>query len=176
MEDPDDCNVDTVGQLDRWVGECFRDAVLQLLADNDLAAASIAAVGSHGQTLRHRPHAERPFTLQVGDPNIVAAGTGITTVADFRRRDMAIGGGGAPLAPAFHQWLIGAGDVDRVVLNIGGIANITTLASDGTPPIGFDTGPGNTLLDGWIRQHRGIEYDHGGAWAASGRLSTGLLE
>ena len=100
---PAECTVDTIGKLDQWVGECFRDAAIALLGQQGVAAASINAIGSHGQTLRHQPHAARPFTLQIGDANIIAAGTGITTVADFRRRDLALGGEGAPLAPAFPR-------------------------------------------------------------------------
>lgn len=104
-QDPGSLAIDDIGQLDRAVGECFRDAANTLLANAGFAAADITAVGSHGQTLRHRPRGRYPFTLQIGDPNIIAAGTGITTVADFRRRDLAVGGEGAPLAPAFHNWL-----------------------------------------------------------------------
>lgn len=173
---PEQCDVDAIGQLDCWIGECFRDAVLELLTQSQTSRDQIIAIGSHGQTLRHQPRAKRPYTLQIGDPNIIAAGTGITTVADFRRRDLAVGGHGAPLAPAFHHWLFASDRIDRVVLNIGGIANITVLSSDGSEPLGFDTGPGNTLMDAWIRQHRNIGFDDNGDWATSGQVSSGLLD
>jgi len=172
---PEHCNVDTIGQLDRWVGECFRDAVLELLEQNNSSPDDIAAIGSHGQTLRHRPQGVRPFTLQIGDPNTITAGTGITTVADFRRRDLAVGGQGAPLACAFHQWLFGSDKVDRVVLNVGGVANITVLSAAGSAPIGFDTGPGNSLMDAWIQQRGNADFDDNGSWAASGQVSSDLL-
>lgn len=173
---PAECTVDTIGKLDQWVGECFRDAAIALLDQQGVAAASINAIGSHGQTLRHQPHAARPFTLQIGDANIIAAGTGITTVADFRRRDLALGGEGAPLAPAFHQWLFADAGSNRAVLNIGGIANVTLLLAGSSSVLGFDTGPGNTLLDAWCRQSLNKSYDEGGAWAASGEISQPLLD
>jgi len=172
---PEECTVDTIGKLDQWVGECFRDAAIALLDKQGVAAASINAIGSHGQTLRHQPRAARPFTLQIGDANIIAAGTGITTVADFRRRDLALGGEGAPLAPAFHQWLFADAGKSRAVLNIGGVANVTLLLPRSPTVLGFDTGPGNTLLDAWCRQSRNKPYDKGGAWAASGKILQPLL-
>lgn len=172
---PHECDVDAIGELDHWVGVCFRDAVIELLTNNGFRPDEVRAIGSHGQTLRHRPKASRPFTTQLGDPNIIAAGTGITTIADFRRGDMAVGGEGAPLTPAFHQWRFASDKVDRIVLNIGGIANITVLPADGSAPSGFDTGPGNTLMDAWIQQHRNAGYDDNGAWASSGQVSSDLL-
>jgi anhydro-N-acetylmuramic acid kinase len=173
---PAECAVDVIGKLDHWVGECFRDAALALLKQCNVSAADVAAIGSHGQTLRHQPHAERPFTLQIGDPNIIAAGTGITTVADFRRADVALGGEGAPLTPAFHQWLFADPEVSRAVLNIGGIANVTILLVSSKAVTGFDTGPGNTLLDGRARQDLEKPYDEDGAWAAEGTVSEELLQ
>jgi len=173
---PAECTVDVIGNLDHWIGECFRDAALALLKECDIAAAEVAAIGSHGQTLRHQPHAARPFTLQIGDPNIIATGTGITTVADFRRADVALGGEGAPLAPAFHQWLFADPDANRAVLNIGGIANVTLLLAASPIVTGFDTGPGNTLLDGMSRNHLDKPYDEKGAWAAEGTVSEELLQ
>ena len=122
------------------------------------------------------PSQDRAFTLQIGDANIIAAGTGIDTVADFRRRDMAAGGQGAPLAPAFHQWRFQNDTKSRCVLNVGGIANITILPSGSDAVTGFDTGPGNTLLDGWTRQHLGRRYDENGDFARSGVASVALLE
>ncbi len=170
---PASCTVDKIGQLDQWVGECFRDATLRLLTQANIEAKTIRAIGSHGQTLRHQPRAARPFTLQIGDPNIIAAGTGITTVADFRRRDIAVGGEGAPLTPAFHRWLFSSTEKSRAVLNIGGIANVTMLSSPTV--IGFDTGPGNTLLDGWTRNNLDEAFDNEGNWARSGTVSEPLL-
>lgn len=172
---PDKTTIDTIGDLDHWVGSCFSDATNTLLDAAATEPASVCAIGSHGQTLRHRPHAERPFTLQIGDPNIIANGTGITTVADFRRRDLAAGGEGAPLAPAFHQWLFADKNVARVVLNIGGIANITVLPGNDDDVSGFDTGPGNGLMDAWTQQEQNRPFDDGGAWARSGEIRPDLL-
>lgn len=174
--DPEHCSVDTIGRLDNWVGEMFRDAALELLARSKTEASRITAIGSHGQTLRHQPRVARPYSLQIGDPNIIAAGTGITTVADFRRRDLALGGEGAPLLPLFHHWLFSDDKLNRVVLNIGGIANITVLPAGSDDVTGFDTGPGNTLLDTWIQVCKGEKFDDGGNWAKSGKISSGLLE
>lgn len=176
MRDPESCSVDDVGTLDRQVGESFRDAALAVLAESGLAASDIAAIGSHGQTLRHRPDAPTPYSLQIGDPATIALGTGITTVADFRRADIAAGGQGAPLVPPFHQWLFGRSGGSRVILNIGGIANITVLGEGDETLLGFDTGPGNTLLDGWIQANLNKPYDRDGAWAASGRVEPELLQ
>jgi anhydro-N-acetylmuramic acid kinase len=124
--------------------------------------------------VRHRPSARHPFTLQIADPNIIAARTGITVVADFRRRDMALGGQGAPLVPAFHRFAFGHPSEDRLLANIGGIANLTLLPAVGDVR-GFDTGPGNVLLDAWSREHLHAAYDAGGAYASSGRLDEALL-
>lgn len=171
---PDSCGVDQIGTLDRQVGESFRDAALAIIADAGLAASDIKAIGSHGQTLRHRPDAAVAFSLQVGDPATIALGTGITTVADFRRADIAAGGQGAPLVPPFHHWLFGE-TANRVVLNIGGIANITILGETRDSTSGFDTGPGNVLLDRWSHQHLGKPFDRNGDWAASGAVEAELL-
>jgi anhydro-N-acetylmuramic acid kinase len=173
-QDPGICTIDMLGQLDRQVGECFADAAGDVLSKSRIAAEKIVAIGSHGQTLRHQPDAKPAFTLQIGDPSIVAARTGITVVADFRRGDMAVGGHGAPLAPAFHQWLFWHDTGNRVVLNIGGIANITVLPANG-PVTGFDTGPGNTLLDAWVQQHQNRDFDLDGTWASQGQASEKLL-
>jgi len=173
---PQQCSLDELGVLDRRVGTCFRDAALALLRDAGAAPRSVTAIGSHGQTLRHRPDLEAPYSMQIGDPATIALGTGITTVADFRRADIAAGGQGAPLVPPFHDWLFRRHDRDRVVLNLGGIANVTVLPRDGSALTGFDTGPGNTLMDAWCERHRGSPYDAGGEWAASGRVHTALLE
>jgi anhydro-N-acetylmuramic acid kinase len=173
---PAECTIDVIGNLDNWIGECFRDAALALLQENGIASGEIAAIGSHGQTLRHQPHAKRPFTLQIGDPNIIATGTGITTVADFRRADVVLGGEGAPLTPAFHQWLFADPNVNRAILNIGGIANVTLLLASSPIVTGFDTGPGNTLLDSMARRNLDKAYDKDGAWAAGGTVSEELLQ
>ena len=173
---PAECTVDVIGKLDQWIGECFRDAALELLKQSKTNAKDVVAIGSHGQTLRHQPHAERPFTLQIGDPNIIATGTGITTVADFRRADVALGGEGAPLTPAFHQWLFADPKASRVVLNIGGIANVTLLLAGSKTVTGFDTGPGNTLLDGNARKALKKPFDKDGAWAAEGNVAEELLQ
>ncbi len=173
---PESCTPDDYGELNTWVGECFRDAGLAVLEQNALKAHQVRAIGSHGQTIRHRPDAAHPFTLQIGDPSIIATGTGIDTVADFRVADMALGGEGAPLTPAFHEWLFRDDSACRVVLNIGGIANITVLPPGDIPVTGFDTGPGNTLLDAWVNKHQGVPFDDGGAWAASGSVDDELLQ
>ena len=161
--------------MDQWTGECFRDAALTLLADAQVAADQVTAIGSHGQTLRHQPDADHPFTIQIGDPTIIAKGTGITTVADFRRADMALGGQGAPLTPLFHEWLFRQAGSNSVILNIGGVANITTLPAADQTSSGFDTGPGNTLLDAWINKYRGESFDRNGSWAAEGTIDDDLL-
>ncbi|HKL61874.1 MAG TPA: anhydro-N-acetylmuramic acid kinase [Woeseiaceae bacterium] len=173
VADPASCDLDTLGRLDVQVGGAFAAAALRLLAEAGLEAGTVRAIGSHGQTLRHRPDAETPYTLQIGDPNVIVARTGITTVADFRRRDIALGGEAAPLAPAFHGWLFGGGPPAAVV-NIGGIANVTLV--DGDVRAGFDTGPGNTLMDLWVRRHRGEPCDRDGAFAREGTVSPLLLE
>jgi anhydro-N-acetylmuramic acid kinase len=174
--DPAACTVDTLGHLDHWVGECFLKAAERLIEKSGIDRAQVRAIGSHGQTIRHLPRAERPFTLQIGDPNLIAAGTGITTVADFRRRDLALGGEGAPLASGFHRTYLADAGENRVVLNIGGIANITVLPAHGGRVSGFDTGPGNGLLDAWVQHVKHEPFDAGGRWSDSGQAETELLE
>ena len=174
--DPAIHSTDDVADLHRDVGQCFCDAALALTRKASVDAKAVHAIGSHGQTVRHEPNAENPFSLQIGDGALISAGTGITTVADFRTADIALGGQGAPLAPAFHEWLFRRPGIDRVVLNIGGIANITFLPADESDATGFDTGPGNTLLDAWIRKHQGQRFDDEGAWAAEGTIDFDLLE
>lgn len=175
VNEPADTTVDIIGQLDRRVGECFRDAARALLDDAGIDASAVVAVGSHGQTVRHQPNLGNPFTLQIGEPSVIAKGTGITTVADFRRSDLACGGQGAPLTPLFHDWLFRQPGTHRVVLNIGGIANVTVLPAGKHVTTGFDTGPGNTLLDAWVRKHRDTPYDANGSWAAGGSVNEALL-
>ncbi|HKK22946.1 MAG TPA: anhydro-N-acetylmuramic acid kinase [Pseudohaliea sp.] len=168
-------DLDAAGAVDRQVAHAFADTALALLDHCGVAAGAVTAIGSHGQTVRHRPGGETPFTLQLGDPNTIAERTGITTVADFRRRDIAAGGEGAPLAPAFHRACFGAPGRRRAIVNIGGIANATLLDGE-TLLAGFDSGPGNTLLDAWCQRHRGAPYDAGGAWGAEGTVIPALLE
>ncbi|HEC19960.1 MAG TPA: anhydro-N-acetylmuramic acid kinase [Gammaproteobacteria bacterium] len=171
---PGDNEIDRLGQADIALGRSFAAAAQQLLKEAQMDASQVTAIGSHGQTLRHRP--DERFTLQIGDPNSIAQLSGITTVADFRRRDMAAGGQGAPLAPAFHAAFWGADGQARVILNIGGMANVTLLpGTTDTPASGFDTGPGNVLLDAWIQRHRQQAFDRDGRWAASGTVSEPLL-
>jgi len=173
---PVDQPIENIGSIDRQVGECFCDAALELLDKSGISAGDVVAVGSHGQTVRHQPDAVAPYSLQIGNPVTIAAGTGITTVADFRSADIAAGGQGAPLVPPFHEWLFGGTGHERVILNIGGISNVTLLSNDGSPVVGFDTGPGNTLLDRWVQRHRRTPFDHDGNWAASGACVNELLE
>ncbi len=173
---PLDVPLDTSGDLDRRVGECFRDAALAVIDIAGIDRREIVAIGSHGQTLRHQPNAAKPFSLQIGNAEIIARGTRTTTVANFRQADIAAGGQGAPLVPPFHQWLFGSTASNRVVVNIGGIANITILRGNGSDVLGFDTGPGNGLMDAWIRHHREQTFDQGGLWAASGSVNRSFLE
>ncbi len=173
---PVDEPIDAIGSLDRDVGACFRDAAAAVLATSGVHPADVRAIGSHGQTVRHQPDAIRPYSLQIGNPAVIADGTGITTVGDFRSADIEAGGQGAPLTPPFHEWLFRIPDRNRVILNIGGIANVTVLGPKGAPVIGFDTGPGNTLLDRWIHIHLGKTYDADGAWSAEGTCDELLLK
>lgn len=185
---PADNEIDRLGEIDIELSKSYAELVHRLLAKAELTASDICAIGSHGQTIRHRPHGctkKQPFTLQIGDPNTLAVQTGITVIADFRRKDMALGGQGAPLAPAYHAYMLGNrcdSDVDTsqdhykdncAVLNIGGIANVSIIQSDGVT--GFDTGPGNALLDYWFIKHKQGRFDEDGAWARSGTVIPGLL-
>ncbi|MFZ5756264.1 MAG: anhydro-N-acetylmuramic acid kinase [Pseudomonadota bacterium] len=176
LSKPGDNEIDRLGELDVLVGRHFAEAARTVLREAGVAAEKITAIGSHGQTIRHRPKATHAFTLQIGDPNTIAEYTGITTVADFRRRDIAAGGHGAPLVPAFHEAVFRSNDEDRVVLNLGGMANVTLLARDHHISVrGFDTGPANVLLDAWHDRHHGIPLDHDGNWGRSGSINEGLL-
>ncbi|MBM7062196.1 anhydro-N-acetylmuramic acid kinase [Pseudomonas sp. UL073] len=156
----------------RWV-ELAASGIHTLLRDQQLNATAIRAIGSHGQTVRHEP--ARGFTVQIGNPALLAELTGITVVGDFRRRDVAAGGQGAPLVPAFHEALFDNDQQPRAVLNVGGFSNLSLIE----PPQavrGFDCGPGNVLLDAWIQRHQGVDFDRGGAWAASGLVQPALLQ
>lgn len=165
------------GYLETRVGREFAAAARALLDSSGVAPARVAAIGSHGQTLSHGPDGPIPYTLQVGDPNSIAALTGILTIADFRRMDVALGGQGAPLVPLFHHALFAFPAQARAVINIGGIGNVTLLPGERAEQVrAFDTGPGNTLLDQWIRHSKGESIDLNGHWAGTGALNQPLLE
>lgn len=155
----------------RWV-QLAAQGIQQLLQQAGLTPDAIRAIGSHGQTVRHEPG--RGFTIQISNCALLAELTGITVVGDFRRRDMAAGGQGAPLVPAFHEALFG-NDCHRAVLNVGGFSNLSLLQPE-RPVFGFDCGPGNVLLDAWIARHQGKPYDADGKWAASGKIDAALLQ
>lgn len=176
-------DIDLLGHADAELARLYAEASLEVLEKNGLAPRDIAAIGCHGQTIRHRPPLQGnrnvfsqplPYTLQIGDPNRIAELTGITTVVDFRRRDIAAGGQGAPLVPAFHAYALSSDTERRAILNIGGIANLTLLSS-GPTVSGFDTGPGNTLLDAWTQQHFQQACDRDGELAANGTVDRTML-
>ncbi len=167
--------LDVFGWASVFYGELAAQVVIELLAKADIDGESVCAIGCHGQTVRHRP--QWHFSLQLIDPNVLTERTGIAVVSDFRRRDMAVGGQGAPLAPAFHEAIFNLDETgDQVVLNLGGIANITVLSNGTREVIGFDTGCANLLLDGWTKRHTGADFDKNGVWAKSGQIITPLLE
>lgn len=171
------CHLQQLGQLDMALGHAYSDAIKQLLAETQTKAADIEAIGCHGQTVYHAPEAAFPFSMQIGNAHVIAEQTGIDTVADFRQRDMILGGQGAPLVPAFHQALFHNDKHNRVIANIGGIGNITILpAAAGTAVSGFDTGPGNVLLDQWYQQHHKDLYDENGQWARDGEVDQEFLQ
>ena len=175
--------LDWFGWASKEYAEFASEVVNNLLQQSNTDVESVLAIGCHGQTVRHRP--QMGFSLQLLDANIIAERTGISVVSDFRRRDMAVGGQGAPLVPAFHQALFATPDSTRVLLNLGGIANITVLPANdssvndavvnNSPVIGYDTGPANLLLDAWTALHTDKDYDAGGAWAQSGQVVEPLL-
>ncbi len=170
-----DVSLDELGGLETRTGIAFAQAALALLQEAGIDASQVRAIGSHGQTIRHRPLAEHAFTWQLGDGSLIAEHTGITTVSDFRRRDIAASGHGAPLMPAFHHALLHSDTEDRAVLNLGGIGNLTLLPTSGDVR-GFDTGPANALLDAWCERHTGQAFDAGGRLAASGKVDAELLQ
>ncbi|MGE3920896.1 MAG: anhydro-N-acetylmuramic acid kinase, partial [Gammaproteobacteria bacterium] len=173
---PSENELNRFGILDQQLGLLFARTVNHLLEKQQLSPNDITAIGSHGQTARHQPSQTIPFTLQIADPNMIAEHTNITTIADFRRRDVASGGQGAPLTPLFHAYAFRNAEKNRVILNLGGIANLTLLPKDQSKPIvGFDTGPANTLLDNWAKQHLLLPYDANGDWSSSGELIEDLL-
>lgn len=164
-------------KLDVLLGKLFAQTCLALIGKLSISKSNIIAIGSHGQTIVHQPDRCPPASLQIADPNVIVVETGITTVTDFRRRDLVLGGQGAPLTPLFHQQLFADENLDTAVVNIGGIANISFLFCDPKKnTIGFDTGPGNVLLDLWVKQHLDKPFDHQGSWAATGRVNHSLLK
>lgn len=175
IEAPDKVGLDKLGTLDRQLGMLYAEAVNKLLNQADIDRRQIAAIGNHGQTIRHSPDTQPAFTLQIGDAATIAAECGIPTVGQFRNADIALGGQGAPLVPAFHEWAFSDPVKTSIVVNIGGIANISVLRPS-KPPEGFDTGPGNTLMDTWFHEHHEQRFDRNGDWAASGTMLPALLD
>ena len=165
-------------EMDQILGKLFADSINHLIEHNSIPKKDIVAIGSHGQTIFHEPNASLGSSIQIGNPNIICAQTGITTVGDFRRMDMAKGGQGAPLASHFHQYQFQQDNQALAILNIGGMANITYLPASVSKNVitGFDSGPGNALLDDWIQYHRNKEYDVNSLWANSGTVNDSLLE
>jgi anhydro-N-acetylmuramic acid kinase len=175
LTQPSENEIEKLGRLDIVLGRLFADSINQFLQSAPFDTNQIVAIGCHGQTVRHRPDAG--FTLQIGDPNTIAEMTKLTVAADFRRRDIAAGGQGAPLVPAFHNNVFRSAAKNRVILNIGGMSNLTLLPVDTSKAVtGYDTGPGNILLDAWIHKHCGASYDKAGEWAASGKVNQELLQ
>jgi len=169
-------HADELGELDTLVGQHFARTAHELIDKAGVPAEAIRAIGSHGQTIRHQPTGSAPFSLQIGNASWIAEITGISTVSDFRSRDIAAGGQGAPLVPAFHQWLFSSGLEDRCILNLGGIANVTWLPADlREPATGFDTGPANALMDAWCMDQTGRHFDENGHMAAEGEVIPDLL-
>jgi anhydro-N-acetylmuramic acid kinase len=172
LSEPGTDALDLAGRVSIELAELYARAVEGVLAAGNVQRGAVVAIGCHGQTVRHRP--ELGFTIQLNDPARLAERTRIDVVADFRRRDMAAGGQGAPLVPAFHEAVFRDPARSRAVVNIGGISNVTWLPRNG-PTVGFDCGPGNVLLDGWARKHIGALFDEDGRWAAAGRTDEALL-
>ncbi len=176
---PGEDEIAQLRQLDQIIALLSCEAIHYLIKQSGHQHTDIRAIGSHGQTIRHYPKTAtlQGYSLQIGDPNIIAEKTGITTVADFRRRDIAANGHGAPLATTLHHAFFQSSDTNRVILNLGGIANITLLpASTNQAIIGYDTGPANGLMDSWCQHQLNKSYDHNGEWAKSGRVNSDLLK
>ena len=171
----DNNEISTLMHCDRTLGLMYSQTVRHMLTSAGVDAHAVLAIGSHGQTVRHAPDIDLPWTLQIGDPATLAVNTGIRVVADFRRQDIAAGGHGAPLAPGFHAAVFQSNEEDRIILNLGGIANISILPRHGAIT-GFDTGPANSLLDLWVQQHRQAAFDANGEWARSGTADHALLQ
>jgi anhydro-N-acetylmuramic acid kinase len=168
-----DNELETSQLLANELARQYAEVTEQLLVGAHLKPRDISAIGCHGQTVRHRP--DLGFTLQLNNPSLLAELSGIAVVADFRCRDIAAGGQGAPLVPAFHAAVFGDKKIHRAVVNIGGISNLTDLPI-GDNISGFDSGPGNVLMDAWIQQHQGVAYDHDGEWAVGGQILPDLLQ
>lgn len=168
-------DLEAASRLDVALADAYADAVREVLQAALISEREVRAIGCHGQTVLHRPEGDAPTSIQLGDPHRLALKTGIDVVSDFRRADMAAGGQGAPLAPAFHAAAFDDPDEPRVVVNIGGMANLTLLPAEPAPVTGFDSGPGNVLIDEWHHRHRSGSFDDGGKWAASGKVSDALL-
>ncbi|HFD12481.1 MAG TPA: anhydro-N-acetylmuramic acid kinase [Crenotrichaceae bacterium] len=165
-----------LGSLDTELGNIFAQCINTLLLKTNTNPNAVTAIGSHGQTIFHSPLLKHPFSLQIGNPNQISKLTGIPVVTDFRRADIAVGGQGAPLVPAFHKAIFQTDQENRVILNIGGIANITVLPkTDTSPVIGFDTGPGNTLLDSWILKHKNKPFDENSCFGRAGNVCPDML-
>ena len=175
LQHPTENELEITALMSNILAQLYANAVNQLLASAKISSDKVIAIGCHGQTIRHKPRFNDGigFTLQIGNAALLAELTGIAVISDFRSRDVAAGGQGAPLVPAFHQAVFASHTKNRALINIGGIANITYLAKDQV--FGFDSGPGNMLLDAWIKQHQGLEYDANGAWASTGQVLTSLL-
>ena len=172
----DDITDPRIATVDQQLGILFAQAVEHLLAQTTFKPSDIKAIGSHGQNISHHPNDTPAYSLQIANPQIIADETGIITVADFRSADVAAGGQGAPLAPLFHDKILRSAHQSRAIINIGGIANVTFLSNKTNKVIGFDTGPGNGLMDAWCKQHTEQEYDADGAWAATGTVDQTLLQ
>ncbi|MSQ49829.1 MAG: anhydro-N-acetylmuramic acid kinase [Betaproteobacteria bacterium] len=173
LNSPGENEIERAALAGNQLAKKYADAVAQVLARSKMPTSEVRAIGCHGQTVRHRP--ERGYTTQLGNAALLAELSGLCVVADFRSRDVAAGGQGAPLVPAFHAAVFADAAEDRVVINLGGIANLTFLPRQGKV-IGFDSGPGNCLLDLWATKHLGTPHDDGGSWAAGGQAIPALLE
>lgn len=172
LQHPTDNELETTAIVANTLARLYAAAVMQMLDSAKISPSAITAIGCHGQTIRHRP--ELGFTMQIGNAALLSELTGITVVSDFRSRDVAAGGQGAPLVPAFHKAVFSDTRINRAIINIGGIANITYLASSGDT-FGFDSGPGNMLLDAWIKRQLNLDYDDNGDWARTGSIIAPLL-
>jgi anhydro-N-acetylmuramic acid kinase len=169
---PGSDHLDAAGECSVRLAAIYSDAVARLLQEADVPRSAVCVIGCHGQTVRHRP--DLGYSIQLNDAARLAERTGIDVVADFRRRDIAAGGQGAPLVPVFHDAMFRHDSRHRVIVNIGGMANVSSLCP-GRAVSGFDCGPGNVLMDGWTRRHRGADFDENGRWASEGHVDSGLL-
>ncbi|MCL4169899.1 UNVERIFIED_CONTAM: hypothetical protein GTU68_021215, partial [Idotea baltica] len=168
-------NINVLGETGIELAQLFASAINDLLQSQNIDSKNVVAVGSHGITIRHQPTGSLPYSMQITDSNLLAQLTGIDVISDFRNMDIAVGGQGAPLVPAFHQALFNDVKDGCIILNLGGIANITVINPQ-QDVLGYDTGPANTLLDTWCQKHTGNSYDKNGQWAASGKLLPELLD